>query len=163
MAAEKSPGGSGKVARGSPAITAAQRARFIKHLTKSANVSQSARLAGFNPRTAYDMRDAMPDFAQEWADALLEATDSLKGEARRRAMDGVPEPVTCGKGLVMDPADSTQPLLVRRYSDTIMLAMLRAHCAEYRPEAQAIPTIPAELQPDPPASPDEEVPTNPVA
>jgi hypothetical protein len=67
-----------------------------------------------------------PDFAARWADALEEACDALEAEARRRAVEGVEEPVVSAGKLVCT---------VRRYSDTLLLALLRAH----RPERFARP------------------------
>jgi integrase len=43
---------------------------FIEHLSKSANVTASARVAGFDRRTAYAHRLADPEFAADWDDAL---------------------------------------------------------------------------------------------
>ena len=79
--------------RGNYTVTTGQRALFLEHLAKTANVTASARKAGFDRKTAYAHRAADPEFAAEWEDALEQSIDDLEGEARRRAVDGVAEPV----------------------------------------------------------------------
>jgi hypothetical protein len=54
--------------------------------------------------------------------------DKLERVARARALDGLLEPVVSDGKVVRD--DKGQPLVVRRYADDILLAMLKAH----RPE-----------------------------
>lgn len=61
------------------------------------------------------------DFAAQWDEAIETAIDALEHEARRRAVKGVDEPVfyqgnVCG--------------VVTRYSDTLLIQLLKAH----RPE-----------------------------
>ncbi len=52
-------------------VTSRQRALFIEHLSKSANVTASARVAGFDRRTAYAHRLADPEFAADWDDGSV--------------------------------------------------------------------------------------------
>lgn len=149
--------------RGSPAITAYQRARFIEHLAQTANVTGAARFAGFDRNTAYDWKARDPEFAAAWQDALQQATDDLEAEARRRAMVGVREPVVNNRGLVYDEND--KPLYVFKPSDTLMSLLLKAHNpARFNPSpAQASAnTIPDALKQDPDPEPDEEGPDDPV-
>ena len=68
------------------------------------------------------------DFAAAWEEAEERAVDRLEAEAWRRAVDGVPEPLVSSGKVVRD--DDGQPLAIRRYSDTLMLALLKAR----RPE-----------------------------
>ena len=77
---------------------------FLEHLAKTANVTASARVTGFDRRTAYAHRLADPEFAADWDDALEASIDDLEGEARRRAMEGVAEPVV-SMGRVVQVAD----------------------------------------------------------
>lgn len=66
---------------------------FIEQLTASGNVSASARTAGINSTTVYNLRKTDGDFAAAWDQALEDASDDLEAEARRRAIRGVQEPV----------------------------------------------------------------------
>lgn len=101
--------------------TSRRRAAFVKALAETANVSAAARAARASRSRAYQLKAADPDFAAEWADALETATDALDAEARRRALDGVEVP-HFHQGRVAGT--------LRRYSDTLLMFLLRAH----RPE-----------------------------
>jgi len=99
----------------------AKREGFIEGLRFTGNVSAAARAVGWSRRAAYDYRDVHDDFAQAWDDAIEEATDALEEEARRRAVDGVVEPVyhqgqVCGG--------------IKKYSDRMLEILLKGH----RPE-----------------------------
>lgn len=107
------------------ALTTKQLEQFLDHLRASANVTASADHTGASRRTMYRRRDSDPDFAEAWDDALETAIDMLEGEARRRALHGYEEFVTCKNGLVCD--DDGNPVMQRRYSDSLMGLLLRAH------------------------------------
>ena len=114
----------GSLRRGNYTVTTHSRAKFLEHLALSANVTASSRKAGFDRKTAYAHRAADPEFAAEWEDALEQSIDDLEGEARRRAVDGVAEPVvSMGRvvEIVGDDGNKT-PLMIRKYSDTLMIA-----------------------------------------
>jgi hypothetical protein len=66
---------------------------FLTALRTTGNVVQSARAAGTHTSTAYSLRHKDADFAAAWDNALEDATDALEAEARRRALEGVNEPV----------------------------------------------------------------------
>lgn len=92
--------------------------RFLEALERTGNVSEAARQAGISRVTAYDRRRSDAAFAAAWEHSLEVATDALEAEARRRALDGVEEPVfyqgaECGR--------------IRKYSDTLMIVLLKAH------------------------------------
>lgn len=91
---------------------------FLETLQATGNVSGSARAAGIDRTTAYEHRGRHPDFASRWEAAVEEATDGLETEARRRAVEGVEKPVYQGGELVGT---------VQEYSDTLLLALLKAH------------------------------------
>jgi len=66
---------------------------FLEEMRVDGNVSRSARAAGVCSSAAYALRKANSDFATAWADAYEDAGDRLLAEARRRAVDGIEEPV----------------------------------------------------------------------
>ena len=102
-------------------LVGARRARFIAALGETGNVAEAARRVGIGRTCAYAARQADPAFADAWDAAIDDATDRLEAEARRRALDGVEEPVFYqGK-----PVGT-----IRRYSDRLLVVLLRA----YRPE-----------------------------
>ena len=94
---------------------------FLEALASTGNATSSARKIGIGRSTAYSWRLSDPDFASRWEDAIAMATDRLAFEARRRALDGVEE-VRYFKG---EPVGS-----IRRYSDQLLMFLLRA----YRPD-----------------------------
>ena len=96
-------------------------ATFIKWLSRKGNVTAACDKAKISRQHAYRTRNADPDFAAAWDEALAEATERLEMEALRRARDGVLEPVFY-KG---DKIGS-----VRRYSDTLLIFLLKAHAPD---------------------------------
>lgn len=101
--------------------TSRRRAAFLEALSGTGNVSAAARAAGASRSGAYALKAADAGFAAEWADALETAVDALDAEARRRALEGVEVP-HFHQGRVAGT--------VRKYSDSLLMFLLRAH----RPE-----------------------------
>lgn len=66
---------------------------FLEQLRIDGNVSRAARVAGISSTTAYALRKEDGGFAMLWQDAHEDAGDNLIAEARRRAVDGINEPV----------------------------------------------------------------------
>jgi len=97
---------------------------FLASLVQAGgNVSTACDEAGLNRRTAYLWRAADKSFAEAWDDALNLGLDELESEARRRAFDGVEEPVFY-KGEVCGH--------IRRYSDSLIMFMLKAYRPQFR-------------------------------
>ena len=105
-------------------LTQERRERFLQVLADTGSVTAAVAVAGTSRTRVYELRKADPAFASAWQDAEEIATDRLEDEARRRAIEGVPEPVVSAGKLVRD--DDGQPIAVRRYSDTLLLALLKA-------------------------------------
>ncbi|MDG9966943.1 terminase [Achromobacter mucicolens] len=86
-------------------------------------MTKSAAAVGASRSVVYEWRMADEEFAKAWDQAIRVATLGLEDEARRRAQDGVDEPVfylgaECGT--------------VRKYSDTLLIFLLKAHDHKYR-------------------------------
>lgn len=94
---------------------------FLKALAETGNVSEAARKARLDRSTAYQIRRQDQAFADAWDDALDVAVDLLEAEARSRAVDGVEQP-RFHQGRICGT--------VRKYSDSLLMFLLRAH----RPE-----------------------------
>jgi hypothetical protein len=109
-------------------FTLRARARFIEALRATANISSAARSINMSRRALYDARDRDPDFAAQWDDAIETAVDALEEEAWRRGVLGVEEPIISMGKPVRDEAGKT--VVIRKYSDHLLLALLKAH----RPE-----------------------------
>ena len=106
-------------------ITERRRQRFLAALRETGHV-RGACLAAAVPRTnIYEHRRADEAFAKAWEEAEQIAADRLEAEAWRRGVDGVAEPLVSAGRLVSD--QDGQPLFIQRYSDQLLLALLRAH------------------------------------
>ena len=84
-------------------------------------MTYACRAARLPRARAYEWREADPDFAKAWDDAVERGTDALEDEAVRRAMQGVLKPVYQGGKKVG---------AIREYSDTLLIFLLKAR----RPE-----------------------------
>lgn len=101
--------------------TPEKEAGFLAALADTGNVTLSARAINTGRRTVYEWREADDVFAKAWDRAVKIAVIGLEDEARVRAEDGVDEPVFHG---------GKQCGTVRRYSDTLLIFLLKAHNPE---------------------------------
>jgi hypothetical protein len=109
-------------------LTRERQERFVKALGETGIVSAAVEIAGTSRTRVYELRKHDPGFASAWDEAEEQAADALEAEAWRRAVDGVPEPLVSSGKVVRD--EDGQPLAIRRYSDNLLLALLKAR----RPE-----------------------------
>lgn len=116
------------------ALTTNQRARFLENLAQTANVTAAAEFAGSARRTFYDHREADKEFALAWDEAVETAIDAEEAEARRRALHGVSRPLVSSGKVVKD--EDGKVIMITEYSDTLMLARLKAHRPKYREKSQ---------------------------
>ena len=93
---------------------------FLAALAKSPNVTGAARKARVNRPYVYEEREANPEFAKAWDDAINQPLDLAEGELYRRAVTGVRKPVTI----------AGQRELITEHSDTLLIFLLKSH----RPE-----------------------------
>jgi hypothetical protein len=98
-----------------------RRELFLAQLRKEPNITRAAHAAGYTRQYAYQLREADPDFAEAWKEALEESVDLAESEMHRRAFKGTVKPVfhqgeRCGG--------------IREYSDTLAIFLMKAH----RPE-----------------------------
>lgn len=111
-----------------PPITEAKRRAFLAALRATGNVRSACEAAQIGRRTAYNWREDA-SFKADWDEAVTDACDLLEREARRRAVDGWPEPVwhkgeMCGT--------------VQKFSDRMLELLLMAHRPErFRPNASS--------------------------
>jgi hypothetical protein len=105
-------------------LTKARQAGFLKTLAGTGNVTAAAALAGTSRTRVYEFRKIDPAFAAAWDEAEEMAADALEAEARRRGVEGVQEPLVSAGRIVRD--DEGQPIAIRRYSDNLLLALLKA-------------------------------------
>jgi len=109
-------------------LTRDRQERFLKALADTGIVSVAVEIAGTSRTRVYELRKRDTTFAAAWDEAEEQAADALEAEAWRRAVVGVHEPLVSSGKVVRD--DDGQPLAIRRYSDNLLLALLKAR----RPE-----------------------------
>ena len=103
-------------------LTVAKHNLFFAGLAKHGQITRAARDAGIHRVTVYNLRDSNPEFATRWSEALDAYADSLEAAAHQRAVEGTDKGVY-HQGVLM----ATE----KQYSDSLLLAMLRAKRKEY--------------------------------
>ena len=91
--------------------------RFLEAFRECGTISAAARAVGIDPKTVYNRRLSDPEFAAAFEEAKEDAADSLEDEARRRAVEGVEEPIIINGKVV-----ATR----RKYSDGLLAMLLKA-------------------------------------
>lgn len=95
--------------------------RFLAAFADVGTIWHAAEQAGVGRRTHYDWLATDRAYAAEFEEALGRATDALEGEARRRAITGVDEPVFY---------QGVQCGTVRKHSDTLLIFLLKGRRRE---------------------------------
>lgn len=116
------------------------RETFLAELKKSDNVTQACAKAGINRDTAYYWREQDTDFAQAWQQAKEEFNDTVRSAIFQRGVEGWEEPVvSMGKPVFIGEDEQGKPklLTVRKYSDSLLLALAKSRMPEFR-EKQTI-------------------------
>ena len=106
-------------------FTRVRQERFLRALADTGSATAAVAAACTSRSRVYDLRKVDPAFAAEWDEAEEIAADRLEEEARRRGVDGVPEPLVSAGKIVRD--DDGRPITIRRYSDALLLSRLKAH------------------------------------
>lgn len=124
---------------------------FLSALRETGVVRAACESSGVGRQTVYDLRNRDPEFAARWEEAMEDAADLLEQEAIRRARVGTREPVIyqgkpCGvwvndaNEVVPEgtPGSRLIPLAVTKYSDTLLIFLLKGIRPEkYRDTAPA--------------------------
>lgn len=104
-------------------------ADFIAALMDYGNVTQAAKVVDLDRSALYAKRRNDEAFAAVWDEALAIGIEALEDEAKRRAYEGWLEPVwhkgeQCGE--------------VRKFSDTLLIVLLKAHKPEKYAERKQV-------------------------
>jgi hypothetical protein len=105
------------VGKWSAAKKAEKQRIFLETLATGRSVAAACGAAALGRATAYEWRHADPDFAIAWEEADQIGVEALEDEARRRAVEGVEEPVGFHQG--------APSAYVRRFSDTLLMFLLK--------------------------------------
>ncbi len=90
--------------------------KFLQGLRDGLTPKEAAANCNIARSTAFDWKGEDEDFRRRWNEAIDEGTDLLEKEARRRAVEGVDEPVFY---------QGTECAVVKKYSDQLLMLMLR--------------------------------------
>jgi hypothetical protein len=113
-----------KLPRARKILTEFDRQNFLDAYARTGSVCASAKLAGFDISAHYDWLKAVPGYPERFQEAHQKAIEVLENEARRRAVEGVKEPVFY-KGQVVGE--------IQRYSDVLLMFLLKGVApAKYR-------------------------------
>lgn len=91
---------------------------FLQHLKTSMNMAESARSVGIAYSTVMALKQRDADFEAACEEALEEACDYLEAEMRRRAFEGVEEPVFY---------QGEEVGTVRKYSDGLAMFLMKGY------------------------------------
>ena len=97
---------------------------FLTVLADTGNVGKAATAIGCGRTTVYAWREEDPVFSAKWDRALKISILGMEDEARRRAVEGVEEPVFDKDGKVSG--------VKTKYSDTLLIFLMKAHDPKYR-------------------------------
>jgi len=97
-------------------VTSSAQKRFLQTFAEVGTIREACRQANVGRRTHYDWIAADPAYRAAFEDAKEDAVDGLVEECRRRARDGVEEPVFyLGQ----------QVGAIRKYSDPMLMFLIR--------------------------------------
>lgn len=100
---------------------------FLEAFAEFGIVTAACGVAGVSRSTAYERRKLDEAFAAAWSDVETATTERMEAEARRRAVEGWVE----REELEVAHDEDGNPyevrtLIVRKYSDTLLMFMLKA-------------------------------------
>ncbi|WP_237714812.1 MULTISPECIES: hypothetical protein [Pelosinus] len=102
---------------------------FLAVFSECGNVTKSAEIAGCARQTHYDSMANDPEYVLAFDQAKEAAADKLEQEARRRAVEGVAEPVFY---------QGKQIGTVQRYSDNLLMFLLKGERPEKFKDRQEV-------------------------
>ena len=110
--------------------------RFLAALSATGNELAAASKAGVDRAQLLELREDDQEFGAQWEKARKTFAEGLEQTAYRRAIQGIPEPLVSDGKCVRD--DEGHPLLTPRFSDSLLLALLKVEHPEKFSEYAAI-------------------------
>ena len=104
--------------------------RFLARFAETGNVTDACRAAGIKRRrVVYEWQERDDEFAAEYREAEIIATEVLEIEARRRAVEGLRR-LKFDKGVAITDPETGEPYRELEYSDTLLIFLLKARAPE---------------------------------
>jgi len=107
---------------------------FLSALRVNGNVTAACDRARISRETAYTWREKYKAFGAEWDEAQKRFDDRIRTAFVERGIEGFEEPMVSAGKVVYGP--DGRPLMVRKYSDTLLLALARSRMPEFRDKQQ---------------------------
>lgn len=106
---------------------------FLSSLEETGVIAKAARSAEVSRTTVWERRQADPEFAKKFDEALRAGALLFEAEAIRRATEGVMRIKFNSKtGLPFIDPRTGGPYMEQEYSDALMIAILKRHLPDYR-------------------------------
>ncbi len=99
------------------------REALLELVAAAKTINEACNIVNVDRRAVRRLRDKDPDFAQAFDESYRTGTEVFEAELRRRAIEGVEEPVYQGGALVGH---------VRKFSDTLLIFSLKRRNPAYR-------------------------------
>ncbi len=101
---------------------------FLAEYRLCATITHAAEIALISRQRHYKWLEKDSAYAAAFEEAKVAATDALVKEARRRAIQGIEEPVIY-QGKLSTSSDG-KPLVIRKYSDVLLIFLLKGMMPE---------------------------------
>ena len=132
--------------------------RFLRRLAETSRIGEAAEHAGVSQETVRRWRRDKPDFALACKEAEGLYREKIRREIERRGMEGWEEPIYQAGARVLEPAlDENghvmhdeegrvilRPAVVRKFSDSLLLALAKRHDSEFRERVDVSAGLPSE-------------------
>lgn len=135
MIENDAPDGAPGPAATEPDIPRARQKRFLDAFAVRGNVSKAAELAGIHRDSHYRWLNDDPAYAPLFKAAEGQFADAIRDFVKRRAIDGVPEPIIW-QGIVVTDKDTGEPVTVLKRSDRILELLAKAKCEEFKEKVE---------------------------
>jgi len=129
-ASQKKPRPAAAPATESDTLRARQKA-FLEANAICGNVSRAAEAAGIHRATHYKWMDEDSEYKRAFEDSESQFCDRVRDMVRRRAIDGVPEPIIW-QGTIIRDRDTNEVITVLKRSDRILELLAKGKCPEFR-------------------------------
>lgn len=108
-----------------PEFQAQEQSKFLEMIANGWSQKKAAESTVFrDPKTWWRWLQQDPAFKAAYEEALELGIQVLEDEARRRAVEGVDEPVVSAGKIIIDK-ETGRPMMVRKYSDNLLSFLLR--------------------------------------
>jgi hypothetical protein len=117
---------------------ASRKLAFLEAFAITGNISKAAEVAGIHRQSHYDWLsdgEGGPAYKKAFDQAEEEFADRVRDMVRRRAIDGVPEPIVW-QGTIIKDNETQEVVTILKRSDRILELLAKAKCAEFKEKVE---------------------------